>query len=95
MVKDKRKIYKCNRKEVDGNKDCLVIKFKNLRPIDIRELRGEINLLTKDFFVQEEPEQPVYDYEPEDKRQRQQVHFEESREPNKSCLKRKNGSQAR
>ena len=54
MTKDKRKIYKAVKKNVDG-KDCLLIKFKNLRPIDIRELRSEINLLTTDFFVQEEP----------------------------------------
>ena len=54
MPKDKRKIYKAVKKNVDG-KDCLLIKFKNLRPIDIRELRNEINILTTDFFVQEEP----------------------------------------
>ena len=33
----------------------MLIKFKNLRPIDVRELRNEINILTTDFFVQEEP----------------------------------------
>ena len=94
MVKDKRKIYKCVRKAVDGNKDCLVLKFKNLRPIDIRELRNEINLLTTDFFIQEEPEQPQYDYAPEEKQH--EVHFEQSREPKKSCLKiKRHGSQTR
>ena len=56
MPKDKRKIYKCVRKTVDDNKDCLLIKFKNLKPIDIRELRNEINLLISDFFVQEQLE---------------------------------------
>ncbi len=49
MPKDKRKVYKAVKKNVDG-KDCLLIKFKNLRPIDIRELRNEINILTTDFF---------------------------------------------
>ena len=90
MAKDKRKIYKCVRKTVDGNKDCLVIKFKYLRPIDIRELRTEINLLTTDFFVQEEPEpeperpmEELYNEFPEIKR----VHFADKSE--KSCLKAK------
>ena len=55
MPKDKRKIYKCVKRVID-DKDCLVLKYKNLRPIDVRELRNEVNLLTTDFFIQEEPE---------------------------------------
>ena len=93
-AKDKRKIYKCVRKTVDDNKDCLVIKFKNLRPIDVRELRGEINLLTKDFFVQEEPIEAQTEYYDDKQPQRQrQVHFPD--EPKKRCLVRKHGSQTR
>ena len=64
MAKDKRKIYKAVKKNVDG-KDCLLIKFKNLRPIDIRELRNEINILTTDThepgFIDEKCENDAKD----------------------------------
>ena len=90
MVKDNRKIYKAVRKTIDDNKDNLVIKFKNLRPIDIRELRNEINLLTTDFFVQEEQDylNDSARLDPDDK----EVHFQEFEK--KSCLKQ-NGKKTR
>ena len=69
--KDPRKLFKCTRKVI-ADQEYLCIRMKNLRPIDVRELRNEINLLTKDFFVQEEPEQP----EPEE--EKRQVRFEKS-----------------
>ena len=94
MAKDKRKVYKAVKKNIDG-KDCLLVKYKNLRPIDIRELRNEINILTTDFFVQEEPqyipEQPrdssLYMQFPE-----KQVHFEDKES---SSILKKHGSQTR
>ena len=93
MQKDKRKIYKCVRKTVDDNKDCLVIKLKNLKPIDVRELRNEINLLISDFFVQEQLEYVNQEASylvsfPETEKE---VHFEEKK---KSCLKQ-NGKKTR
>ncbi len=76
MPKDKRKIYKAVKKNIDGH-DYLVIKMKNLRPIDVRELRTEINIMTTDFFVQEEPEYvEKYDEEPEEPEYAKEVHFE-------------------
>lgn len=94
MPKDKRKIYKCVRKTVDDNKDYLVVKFKNLRPLDVRELRNEINLLISDFFVQEELQYVKKDASylisfPEHEKE---VHFEETEK--KSCLKT-NGQKTR
>ena len=94
MAKDKKKIYKCVRKTVDGNKDCLVIKFKNLKAIDVRELRNEINLLISDFFVPVQEEQYVQEdarYAMSFPETEKQVHFEESK---KSCLKA-NGKETR
>ena len=95
MAKDKKKIYKCVRKTVDGNKDCLVLKFKNLKAVDVRELRNEINLLISDFFVpvQEEP----LEYVQQDARYamsfpEKEVHFEETGK--KSCMKA-NGKETR
>ena len=53
--------------------------MKNLRPIDVRELRTEINIMTTDFFVQEEPEYvEKYDEEPEPEYTKQ-VHFEQDK----------------
>ena len=77
MPKDTRKIYKAVRKNIDG-KDYLMVKIKNLRPIDVRELRSEINILTTDFFVQEEP-----DYVPEEYHDKQ-VKFREDEKTEKS-----------
>ena len=77
MPKDTRKIYKAVRKNIDGN-DYLMVKIKNLRPIDVRELRSEINILTTDFFVQEEP-----DYVPEEYHDKQ-VKFREDEKTEKS-----------
>ena len=92
MPKDKRKIYKAVRKNLDGV-DCLVVKFKNLRPLDIRELRNEVNLLTTDFFVQEEPQ---YVQQPRDASYtitfpEKQVHFDDKE--SSSILK--NGTKTR
>ena len=84
MQKDKRKIYKCVRKTVDDNKDCLVIKFKNLKPIDVRELRNEINLLISDFFVQEQLEYVNEEASYLVSFPEKEVHFEDKK---KSCLK--------
>ena len=93
MPKDKRKIYKAVRKNLDGV-DCLVIKLKNLRPIDVRELRNELNLLTTDFFTQEEPQ---YIQQPRDASYtisfpEKQVHFEEKES---SSILKQNGQKAR
>jgi hypothetical protein len=78
MAKDKRKIYKAVKKNID-DKDCLVIKYKNLRPLDVRELRTEINILTTDFFVQEEPQyqQQAQDASYTMSYPQKEVHFEE------------------
>ena len=52
VVKDKRKLYKCVKKTFD-DVTYLCVKFKNLSNKDIREVREEINHLTKDFWVAE------------------------------------------
>ena len=99
MGKDKRKIYKAVKKNID-DKDCLVIKYKNLRPIDVRELRTELNILTTDFFVQEEPqyqEQPQYKQQPRDASYtmsfpEKAVHFEEKES---SSILKKHGQKTR
>lgn len=51
-----RKLYKCVRKTINGDKNFLAVKFKNLSASDIREVRQEINALLKDFWVHEEVE---------------------------------------
>ena len=48
-TKDKRKLYKCVKKTLDGV-DYLTIKYKNLDRHDIKEVRDEINELLKDFW---------------------------------------------
>ena len=53
--KDPRKLYKATKKVLD-DKEYLCIRYRDLKPADVRELRGELNLLIKDFFVQEEQE---------------------------------------
>jgi len=55
MAKDKRKLYRCVKKDFDGT-EYLCVKFKNLKKADIREVREQINLLLKDFW-----EEPEYD----------------------------------
>ena len=56
-AKDKRKLYKCVKKTIDGT-DCFVVKYKNLDRADVKEVRDEINLLLKDFWkAPEEPEE--------------------------------------
>ena len=52
--KDPRKLYKATKKVIN-EQEYLCVRYKNLRPIDVRELRAEINLLITDFFVQAEP----------------------------------------
>ena len=52
VAKDKRKIYKCVKKTFD-DVTYLCVKFKNLSNKDIREVREEINHLTKDFWTAE------------------------------------------
>ena len=48
-VKDKRKLYKCVKKTLDGV-DYFTIKYKNLDRHDIKEVRDEVNALLKDFW---------------------------------------------
>ncbi len=92
MVKDKRKIYKAVKKNID-EKDCLVIKYKNLRPLDVRELRTEINILTTDFFVQEEPQyQQPQDASYTMSFPQKEVHFEEKES---SSILKNNGPKTR
>ena len=75
MPKDKRKIYKAVKKSIDGH-DYLVVKIKNLRPLDIRELRTEINILTTDFFAPA----PAAEYINEDSRyEDKHVKFEDEK----------------
>ena len=52
VAKDKRKLYKCVKKTFD-DVTYLCVKFKNLSNKDIREVREEINHLTKDFWTAE------------------------------------------
>ena len=49
-----RKLYKCVRKTINGDKNFLAVKFKNLSTSDIREEKQEINALLKDFWATEE-----------------------------------------
>ena len=63
--KDQRKLYKCVKKTFD-DVTYLCVKFKNLKNVDIREVREEINALLKDFWT-----------EPEYSAEEKQVHFED------------------
>ncbi len=55
MPKSKeRKLFKCVRKTINGDKNFLAVKFKNLGTNDIREVKLEINALLKDFWATEE-----------------------------------------
>ena len=51
-----RKLYKCVRKTINGDKNFLAVKFKNLSTTDIREVKQEINAMLKDFWTTEELE---------------------------------------
>ena len=53
--KQERKLYKCVRKAIDGDRNFLAVKFKNLSTTDIREVKTEINALLEDFW--EEPDE--------------------------------------
>ena len=46
-----RKLFKCVRKTINGDKNFLAVKFKNLSSSDIREVKTEINVLLKDFWT--------------------------------------------
>ena len=46
-----RKLYKCVRKTINGDKNFLAVKFKNLSSSDIREVKAEINSLLQDFWT--------------------------------------------
>ena len=54
--KDPRKLYKVTKKVID-DKEFLCVRYKDLKPADVRELRAEMNLLIKDFFAPDEEKQ--------------------------------------
>ena len=54
--KDPRKLYKVTKKVID-DKEFLCVRYKDLKPADVRELRAEMNLLIKDFFVSDQEKQ--------------------------------------
>ena len=66
MAKDKRKLYRCVKKDVDGT-EYLCVKFKNLKKADIREVREQINLLLKDFWEEPEYDEKAVTFEKEKK----------------------------
>ena len=61
---DKRKLYKCVKKVIDDT-EYLCVKFKNLKKVDVREVREQINLLLKDFWEEPEYEEKAVTFEKE------------------------------
>ena len=54
-----RKVYKCVRKTIDGDRNFLALKFKNLSSTDIREVKAEINALMVNFWEESDTEREV------------------------------------
>ena len=54
-----RKVYKCVRKTIDGDRNFLALKFKNLSSTDIREVKAEINALMATFWEESDTEREV------------------------------------
>ena len=57
-MKNKQKLYKFSRKTIDGNKNWLAVKFKNLNTKEIKIVKDALNELISTFFKAEaEPDE--------------------------------------
>ena len=54
-----KKLFTCKRKEVDGSRDHMVIKFRGLNRDEIRKLRNDLNEFIKHWL---EPEEEKSEY---------------------------------